>query len=577
MVNRRLLTLTRGSARLIALHVVIGLLVTATYAGQGLAVAGVLDRIFAGGAFSSTVGLLVLIAGLQVVRAVLVWWREIIAMAIGGAARAALRRRLYVHLLHLGPGHTIRSRTGSVLTALVDNVESIDPYVGRFLPQVIASVLGAVALIGYIFTLDVVVGTVVLVCALVVPIAPQVSRRFYQKTSKGWNVGYRDLYANSLDAIQGMTTLKAFNADRRVGEDLHVESERFNRLSVRLLLAASISSGVVGFATSAGTALSIGIGAIRLADGAVGVTDLLIMLLLTRECFRPLSDLERAYHAAYGAPAAAEGIFTLLDTRPGRSSTPVEPGPSDRPADPAVDVVFDDVAFSYRSDEVQALDGVTFTISPGETVAVVGRSGAGKSTLVSLLLRFFDAGSGTIRVGGSDITDLPLERLRALVSVVAQDTYLFAGTVRDNLLVALADASEAQIEHAISAAHAADFIQALPQGLDTVIGERGMKLSGGERQRLAIARALLKDAPILVLDEATSAVDAESEAAIQAALDTLTVGRTTLVIAHRLSTVRNADRIVLLDGGRVVEQGPPAELLATPGAYALLVTAQASA
>ncbi len=215
MVNRRLFALARGSGRLIGLHVAIGLAVTTTYAGQGVAIAGVLDRILAGRSFGSAVWLLAVVAGLQAVRAGLMWWREVVSMAIGGAVRATLRSRLYAHLLDLGPGHTARTRTGSVLTALVDNVESIDPYYGRFLPQVVASLVGAVGLIGYIVTLDLYVGLVVLACALIVPFAPQVSRRHYQQASEGWNVGYRALYANSLDATQGMTTLKACNADHR--------------------------------------------------------------------------------------------------------------------------------------------------------------------------------------------------------------------------------------------------------------------------------------------------------------------------------------------------------------------------
>jgi len=237
-------------------------------------------------------------------------------------------------------------------------------------------------------------------------------------------------------------------------------------------------------------------------------------------------------------------------------------------------LAFEDVHFSYRPENRSALDGLSFNVEPGETVALVGRSGAGKTTVLSLLLRFFDPQSGVVRVGGHDVRDLGLVQLRQLIAVSFQDTYLFHRSIRDNLLFGRPDATDTELEAAARDAHAHAFICDLPDGYDTVVAERGLRLSGGERQRIAIARALLADRPILVLDEPTSSVDGTSEALIQHALESLTVGRTTLIIAHRLSTIEGADRVLVLDGGQVVESGSHATLLASDGAYSRLVKAQ---
>lgn len=292
-------------------------------------------------------------------------------------------------------------------------------------------------------------------------------------------------------------------------------------------------------------------------DGSLSPSTLLIVLLLGVEVFRPLRDLAILYHQGMVATAAAQSLYELLDTPP----EVLEPAAA--PLAPTVR--FEQVSFGYLRGRRPALHDVSFDVRPGETLGIVGPSGAGKSTLVNLLLRFVDPQQGRVLLGGHDLRTLPLDTLRRQVAVVTQDTYLFHGTIAENLRLGKSDARPEEMARAARLANAHEFIAALPRGYDTLVGEHGHRLSGGQRQRVAIARALLKDAPILVLDEATSHLDAVNEAEVRQALKWLMAGRTTLVIAHRLSTIRDADRIIVLDRGQIVEQGTHAELLARDG------------
>jgi ABC-type multidrug transport system fused ATPase/permease subunit len=261
----------------------------------------------------------------------------------------------------------------------------------------------------------------------------------------------------------------------------------------------------------------------------------------------------------------------MLDAKPPVAETPAQPAP-DFKLEPSL--TFDHVTFSYQGAPRPALTDLSFTVQPGQTIALVGRSGAGKTTIVSLILRFFDPQQGRITLGGNELKDMALADLRRRIAVVSQDVYLFHGSIRENLLLARPEATEEDLIDATAMAAAHDFIMAMPDKYDTIVGERGLKLSGGERQRIAIARALLKDAPLLIMDEATSSVDLANEAAIQEAMRRVSRGRTVLIIAHRLSTVRQADRILVLDSGRIIETGDHDNLIEMQGLYARMATLQ---
>ena len=372
------------------------------------------------------------------------------------------------------------------------------------------------------------------------------------------------------------------------------------------VLALNIgASGIANACMALGAATALSWGAIRVSNGTLDLVPLMAVLFLGVEVFRPLRELNQLYHRGLAAMASAIGMFGLLDEQPdvvdprtnGQAvQLPTVAGPSAASASAngagtaaalggpvrteaylKPTIRFESVRFAYESGKRPALADVSFDLPAGSSLGLVGPSGAGKSTVVNLLFRFFDPQGGCIRLGGHDLRALPLDELRAQFALVAQDTYLFHGTVTENLLLGKPDATREEIEAAATAANAHDFILSLSAGYDTIIGERGQKLSGGQRQRLAIARAILKDAPILILDEATSHVDTESEAVIQEALDRLMENRTTIIIAHRLSTVAKADQIVVLDRGVRVEAGRHQELLAKNGVYARLVAVQARA
>jgi ABC-type multidrug transport system fused ATPase/permease subunit len=307
------------------------------------------------------------------------------------------------------------------------------------------------------------------------------------------------------------------------------------------------------------------------ASGILPLADLFVILFLTIECFRPLNDLVMFWHRSFLGLAAGREIFAVLDSAV-TVKNPLTAVTKTLSAQPSIE--FKNITFSYETGKRPALKDVSFRINPGETVAVVGKSGSGKSTLVNLLLRFFDPQQGSVVLDGRNVREYSLAELRSQIAVVFQDTYLFYGTVADNLRIAKPDATEEELARASQLAQAHGFITELPAGYQTQIGERGIRLSGGQKQRLSLARAILKDAPVLVLDEATSNVDGVSEELIQQALEGLTSQRTTLIIAHRLSTIQGADRIVVLDDCEVREAGTHQQLLSAGDIYAQLVRAQ---
>jgi ABC-type multidrug transport system fused ATPase/permease subunit len=442
-------------------------------------------------------------------------------------------------------------------------------------PQIITIAISGLAIGLYLATLDLVTGAVAIGAMILCVGVPYLTVPLVSKSIVSYWRSYAVLNSQYVDSMQGLTTLKAFNANLEKGRELAGNAWDFYRKALVSTTYSLIDSWLMNLLTAVASLVTVALAAYRTELGLIEIASVSVFLFLANECARPMVDLNNFWHNSFLGLSVAEELFSIVDV-------PIKVVEKSDPNTTALNsalptVELKGVSFSYFDEKGRdVLNEVSLKIEPGGQAAVVGRSGAGKSTIVSLLLRFYDVGDGAILYNGVDVKDYSISYLQSKVAVVFQETYLFEGTVLENILMARPQAPKKEAIEAAKLANAHDFIVGLPHGYETMLGERGARLSGGERQRLAIARAFLKNANFLILDEATSSVDAKSELLIQRALEKLTKNRTTLIIAHRLSTIKNADVIFVLDNGRLCESGQHDELIERKGIYYRLVNSQIS-
>ena len=568
--DKRLWELTRGLRDRIVWTVVIGLLASLVGISRFVLLGMLIARVFQGAATSTLVPLALAVAVAVVLRGAMEHWRTMVANRTAAEVQQKLRGKLYDKIAALGPSWFATERTGGHVQSLIDGVEQLQVFFGRYVPQMTIAAVTPIAIFAVIAWWDLPVAAVLLGAAIFGLVAPVAFRALDTGASRSRSIAFRAFSSEFLDAIQGLATLKAFGQSRAYGVQLADKARKLSNTTMWVTTTGLMTRGVIDVAIALGAAAALAFGAYRVTHGEMSLQALLIVLMAGTEVFRPLRDFRGVLHEGQIGQAAGIAINEFLATpTEQRAITP-------RPVRLEPTIEFDDVRFTYPGGRGIALNGVSFSLKAGERIGVVGPSGSGKSTIARLLLGLYTAQDGAVKIGGVDIRSLDPEQVRAQIAVVQQDTYLFHGTIEDNLRLGKEHATQDEIEAAARAADAHDFIASLPQGYQSIIGERGARLSGGQRQRIAIARALLRDAPILILDEAMSSVDAETEATIQRALDRLMTGRTTLILAHRLSSVIDADRILVVEQGRIVESGSHDMLIRRDGAYRRLMGSQAA-
>src|SRR5438876_4516163 len=567
-VLRTLLDKTRGYRGQLTLTFALGVARVTALIGVGVLSALTVRAVKRGEPAGPLLVALLVVAPLA---GILHWIESWLAHDVAYRLLTDMRLAVFHKLDALAPAYLTRSRSGDLVGAATHDVELIEYFFAHTITPAFVAVLIPAAVLVALGAYGEALVLVLLPFLLYTALVPILGRTRIDRLGSSAREASGDLNAHVVDTVQGLAEIVAYRRVSAWGDALGAKARRFYDLRLPFLRDRARQTAFQETATGLGGLAVIATGAWLAHQGRMDAASLPLLTLLALSAFVPLWEVAQVGRQLADTLGASRRL-SAVESEP----VPVTDGPG-VPAAPVLGglaIELADVGFTYPGRTRPALDGVSLRIPDGSTVALVGPSGAGKTTVASLLLRFWDPQSGVLRLFGHDLREYQLDELRRRIALVAQDTYLFNDTLRANILLARPDADEASLRLAIERAALDELVGALPDGLDTIVGERGAQLSGGQRQRVAIARAFLKDAPVLILDEATSHLDAISEAQVREALERLARDRATLVIAHRLSTVRDADAIAVLDAGRVAEIGRHAELLARGHLYAHLVARQ---
>ena len=569
MINKRLINYCEESKKYIVLTVLANWISLLCNIGIILIVGDFIGKLFTGDSLGNNTLRLIILGMLILIRIAANLSYGHFSHKASEGVKVKLRDGIFRKLTRIGLNYNKVTSTSSVVQVAVEGVEQLEVYFGRYLPQFFYALLAPITLFILFSFISLKAAIVFLVCVPLIPVSIIAIMKIAKRILKDYWNNYANLGDTFLENLQGLTTLKVFNIDEERHKKMNDEAENFRRITMKVLSMQLNSINVMDLVAFGGAALGSIITLNAFYNGQVTLAGTIIIILLSSEFFIPLRLLGSFFHIAMNGMAACDRIFKLLD------SDELEERKEDftKELSHKSDIEVDNITFSYDG-ERNVINNVSMKFEKDKFTAIVGESGSGKSTIASLLLNTFKVNEGSIKVNGIDINRIPLKDLYEKMVIISTNSFIFNGSIKDNLLIGKRDATVEEINRALEVANIKEFVYSLDDGLDTQVGEGGSLLSGGQKQRLAFARAILSDREILILDEATSNIDVESEEMIWNSVEKLRNNKTLIVISHRLANVKNADRIYLLDKGNLVEEGNHKELMDKKNKYFNLVSMQ---